>query len=62
MGCSLWRCDTARCCMNEMICDDILCIRFLRHDCDTCDLRDGCHSFARAKMLRLKENEKESIK
>lgn len=62
MGCALWRCNYARHCMNEMICDDILCIRFLRHDCESCDLKDGCHSYAVAKIQKVKENEKEAVK
>ena len=56
MGCVLWRCDRATECPNEFICDDILCSRFLRHDCDMCANRDTCVSRLR---LKGKENEKE---
>lgn len=44
MGCVLWRCDFVKC-SNRDLCDNILCIRFLRHDCDKCTLRDMCVAY-----------------
>ena len=58
MGCVLWRCDVASKCPNEFICDDILCARFLKHDCDMCAQRGTCVAYQRFKE---KENEKETI-
>ena len=57
MGCVLWRCDRASQCPNEFICDDILCLRFLKHECDMCAHRDTCVDCQR---LKEKENEKET--
>lgn len=59
MGCVLWRCKYACKCPNEFICDDILCLRFLKHECDMCAEQDTCVAFQR---LKVKEHEQEVTK
>lgn len=49
MGCVLWRCDLAPRCTNEMVCEDILCMRFLKHECGKCIHRDNCAAYGRLK-------------
>lgn len=61
MGCDFWRCDTERCCMNSMICDDILCLRWLKRECDTCFMRANCQYRAVYEMQKVKENEKDTF-
>lgn len=44
MGCVLWRCEFVKC-PNRGICDEILCIRFLKHECAKCVNRENCVAY-----------------
>lgn len=45
MDCVKWYCDCASTCPNEMICDDVCCIRWLVRSCSACALRSECDRF-----------------
>lgn len=62
MGCVLWRCDSSVMCPNESVCDKVLCVWFLRHDCNKCLYRDVCVACQRlgCKNSEVKQNVDES--
>lgn len=49
MGCVLWRCSGAPSCVNEGICDKIMCVWHLRHECNKCLYQKECVAYKRAK-------------